>query len=211
MGRGVNKVIIVGNLGQDPEVRYMPNGNAVAILSIATSESWKDKNSGQQQERTEWHRVVIFGKLAEVAGEYLRKGSQVYIEGKLQTRKWTDQSGQDKYTTEVVVDINGQMQMMGSRNDQHYGPQNYPQQNAQYGNGHQNNQNQRGGFNSQQQGRNNQNQRSGFNQQQQNNANQGNGHQNTSEAAGLPSEHSNLGGPNNPMEPPIDFDDDIPF
>ncbi|KZN65066.1 single-stranded DNA-binding protein [Pseudoalteromonas luteoviolacea CPMOR-1] len=213
MGRGVNKVIIVGNLGQDPEVRYMPNGNAVASLSIATSESWKDRNSGQQQERTEWHRVVIFGKLAEVAGEYLRKGSQLYIEGKLQTRKWTDQSGQDKYTTEVVVDINGQMQMMGSRNDQHYGPQNYPQQNAQYG-GHQNNQNQRGGFNPQQQGhgqQNNQTQRGGFAPQQKNNAQQGNGQQSASEAAGLPAENSNLGGPNNPMEPPIDFDDDIPF
>ncbi|MDK2594425.1 single-stranded DNA-binding protein [Pseudoalteromonas obscura] len=192
MARGVNKVIIVGNLGQDPEVRYMPNGNAVASLSIATSESWKDRNSGQQQERTEWHRVVIFGKLAEVAGEYLRKGSQVYIEGKLQTRKWTDQSGQDKYTTEVVVDMTGQMQMMGSRNDQHYGPQNYPQQNAQYGNARQNNQSQRGGFNPQQQ-------------------QQGHGQQNNSQAASLPTEQSNLGGPNNPMEPPIDFDDDIPF
>ena len=115
MARGVNKVILVGNLGQDPEVRYMPNGNGVANISIATTDSWKDKNTGQMQERTEWHRVVLFGKLAEVAGEYLRKGSQVYIEGRLQTRKWTDQSGQEKYTTEIVVDMGGQMQMLGGR------------------------------------------------------------------------------------------------
>ncbi|RDX35730.1 single-stranded DNA-binding protein [Kangiella sp. HD9-110m-PIT-SAG07] len=113
--RGVNKVILVGNLGKDPEIRYTADGRAIANITVATSETWKDKNSGQQQEKTEWHRVVIFGKLAEIAGEYLRKGSQVYFEGKLQTRKWQDQSGQDKYTTEVVVDINGQMQMLGSR------------------------------------------------------------------------------------------------
>ena len=113
--RGINKVILVGNLGQDPEVRYMPNGNAVTNITVATSDSWKDQ-SGQQQERTEWHRVVFFGKLAEIAGEYLRKGSQVYLEGKLQTRKWKDQSGQDRYTTEIVVDMNGTMQMLGGRN-----------------------------------------------------------------------------------------------
>ncbi|MDQ9130388.1 single-stranded DNA-binding protein [Serratia fonticola] len=113
--RGVNKVILVGNLGQDPEVRYMPNGGAVASLSMATSESWRDKASGEQKERTEWHRVVIFGKLAEVAGEYLRKGSQVYIEGQLRTRKWQDQSGQDRYTTEVNVGQSGTMQMLGGR------------------------------------------------------------------------------------------------
>ncbi|QYJ78427.1 single-stranded DNA-binding protein [Shewanella acanthi] len=112
--RGVNKVILVGNLGQDPEVRYMPNGNAVANITVATSESWKDQQ-GQQQERTEWHRVVLFGKLAEITGEYLRKGSQVYLEGKLQTRKWKDQSGQDRYTTEIVVDQGGSMQMLGGR------------------------------------------------------------------------------------------------
>ena len=110
--RGINKVILVGNLGKDPEIRYTADGRAIANITVATSETWKDKSSGQQQERTEWHRVVIFGKLAEIAGEYLRKGSQVYFEGKLQTRKWQDQSGQDKYTTEVVVDINGQMQML---------------------------------------------------------------------------------------------------
>lgn len=114
--RGVNKVIIVGNLGQDPEVRYMPNGNAVASVTVATSETWKDQQ-GQQQERTEWHRVVVFGKLAEIVGEYLRKGSQVYFEGKLQTRKWKDQSGQDRYSTEIVVDQGGSMQMLGSRQE----------------------------------------------------------------------------------------------
>ena len=115
--KGVNKVILVGNLGQDPEVRYMPNGNSVANISIATSDSWKDKSTGQQQERTEWHRVVLFGKLSEIAGEYLRKGSKVYIEGRLQTRKWTDQQGQEKYTTEIVVDMGGQMQMLDSKQD----------------------------------------------------------------------------------------------
>lgn len=114
--RGINKVILVGNLGQDPEVRYLPNGGAVTNISIATSETWKDKQTGEQKERTEWHRVVIFNKLAEIAGEYLRKGSQVYIEGALQTRKWQDQSGQDRYTTEVVVNIGGSLQILGSRN-----------------------------------------------------------------------------------------------
>lgn len=103
MSKGINKVILVGNLGKDPEVRYMTNGSAVAGITLATSESWRDKATGEQKEKTEWHRIVLFGKLAEVAGEYLRKGSQVYIEGALQTRKWQDQSGQDRYTTEVVV------------------------------------------------------------------------------------------------------------
>jgi len=130
--RGVNKVILVGNLGKDPEIRYTADGRAIANITVATSETWKDKNSGQQQEKTEWHRVVIFGKLAEIAGEYLRKGSQVYFEGKLQTRKWQDQSGQDKYTTEVVVDINGQMQMLGGRSsgggDTSFGNNSRPQQ-----------------------------------------------------------------------------------
>lgn len=113
--RGVNKVILVGNLGQDPEVRYMPNGGAVANITLATSESWRDKATGEMKEQTEWHRVVLFGKLAEVVSEYLRKGSQVYIEGQLRTRKWTDQSGQDRYTTEVVVNVGGTMQMLGGR------------------------------------------------------------------------------------------------
>lgn len=111
--RGINKVIVVGNLGNDPEVRYMPNGNAVANLSIATSESWKDQQ-GQQQERTEWHRVTMYRRLAEVAGEYLKKGSQVFVEGKLQTRKWQDQQGNDRYTTEIIAD---NMQMLGGRNE----------------------------------------------------------------------------------------------
>ena len=114
--RGVNRVILVGNLGQDPEVRYMPNGGAVASITVATSEAWRDKLSGEQKEKTEWHRVVLFGKLAEVAGEYLRKGSKVYIEGQLQTRKWQDTNGIDRYTTEVVVKANGTMQMLGGSN-----------------------------------------------------------------------------------------------
>lgn len=112
MARGVNKVILVGNLGQDPEVKYMPSGQAVCNISIATTDSWNDKSSGEKQERTEWHRVVFFRRLAEIAGEYLRKGSQVYIEGRLQTRKWQDQSGADRYTTEIVAN---DMQMLGGR------------------------------------------------------------------------------------------------
>lgn len=114
--RGINKVILVGHLGQDPEVRYMPNSTAVTGLSIATSESWRDKQSGEMKENTEWHRVVLFGKLAEVAGEYLKKGSQVYLEGHLRTRKWTDNGGTERWTTEVVVGVNGTMQMLGGRN-----------------------------------------------------------------------------------------------
>ena len=114
--RGVNKVILVGNLGQDPEVRYLPSGGAVANFTLATSDSWRDKQTGEMKEQTEWHRVVMFGKLAEVASEYLRKGSQVYIEGQLRTRKWTDQSGQERYTTEInVPQIGGVMQMLGGR------------------------------------------------------------------------------------------------
>ncbi|ECC6922082.1 single-stranded DNA-binding protein [Salmonella enterica] len=132
--RGLNKVMLIGHLGQDPDVRYLPNGNAVAMLSLATSDTWKDKQTGEQKERTEWHRVVIYGKLAEIAGEYLRKGSQVYIEGELRTRKWTDQSGQERYTTEVVVSMQGTMQMLGSRgnggNGQQQGSQGQPQQPA---------------------------------------------------------------------------------
>jgi single stranded DNA-binding protein (ssb) len=140
--RGINKVILVGNLGQDPEVRYMPNGNAVANFSVATSETWKDKQTGENRDRTEWHRVVVFGKLAEwkdkqtgenrdrtewhrvvvfgklaeIAGEYVKKGTQVYLEGQLQTRKWQDQSGNDRYTTEVVINaVGGTLQILGSR------------------------------------------------------------------------------------------------
>ncbi|HFW3088931.1 TPA: single-stranded DNA-binding protein [Salmonella enterica subsp. enterica serovar Reading] len=129
--RGLNKVMLIGHLGQDPEVRYLPSRNAVAMLSLATSDTWKDNQTGEQKERTEWHRVVIYGKLAEIAGEYLRKGSQVYIEGELRTRKWTDQSGQERYTTEVVVSMQGTMQMLGSRgNGQQQGGQGQPQQPA---------------------------------------------------------------------------------
>lgn len=117
--RGVNKVILIGNLGQDPEVRYMPSGGAVANITIATSETWRDKATGEQKEKTEWHRVTLYGKLAEVTGEYLRKGSQVYIEGQLQTRKWQDQNGQDRYSTDIVVQgYNGIMQMLGGRTQQ---------------------------------------------------------------------------------------------
>lgn len=112
MARGINKVILIGNLGKDPEVRYMPSGGAVANLTIATSENWKDKQTGQMQERTEWHRVVMFGRLGEIAGEYLKKGAKVYVEGRLQTRKWQDQNGQDRYTTEIVAN---EMQMLDGK------------------------------------------------------------------------------------------------
>ena len=126
--KGVNKVIILGTLGKDPEVRFTPNGNPIANMSVATSEQWNDKASGERQEKTEWHRVVIFGKLAEIAGQYLRKGSQVYLEGKLQTRKWQDKNGQDQYTTEIVLDVNGTMQMIGGKRDDN---QQAPQQQRQ--------------------------------------------------------------------------------
>ena len=176
--RGVNKVILVGNLGQDPEVRYMPNGGAVANMTLATSESWRDKATGEQKEKTEWHRVVLFDKLAEVAGEYLRKGSQVYIEGSLQTRKWTDQSGQDRYTTEVVVNVGGSMQMLGGRQGGGGAP-------AGGGQGGQ------GGWGQPQQPQSG-NQFSGGQQQQSRPA-----------PSSAPAASSN--------EPPMDFDDDIPF
>lgn len=163
--RGVNKVILVGHLGQDPEVRYMPDGRAVTGLSLATSETWRDKQTGENREITEWHRVVLFGKLAEVAGEYLRKGSQVYIEGQLRTRKWMDNSGTDRWTTEVVVGINGTMQMMGG-------------------------------------GRNNGTNTSGNNAQ-----------SSQQSAWGQPQQPQQpQSAPQNPAnEPPMDFDDDIPF
>ncbi|MFA0195699.1 single-stranded DNA-binding protein [Vibrio artabrorum] len=178
--RGVNKVILVGNLGNDPEIRYMPNGSAVANITIATSESWRDKATGEQREKTEWHRVALFGKLAEVAGEYLRKGSQVYIEGQLQTRKWQDQSGQDRYTTEVVVQgFNGVMQMLGGR--------------AQGGMG--NNQ-QQGGWGQPQQPQQPQQQQYSAPAQQQQKAPQ--------QSAPQPAQPQY-------NEPPMDFDDDIPF
>lgn len=133
MARGVNKVILIGNIGQDPECKYMPSGNAVANVSIATSESWKDKQTGQAQERTEWHRVVFFNRLAEVVGEYLKKGSKVYVEGSLRTRKWQDKEGRDQYTTEIVA---SEMQMLDSRqaNDQQGGYQQQPPQGGGAGN-----------------------------------------------------------------------------
>lgn len=180
--RGINKVILVGNLGNDPEIRYMPNGGAVANITIATSESWRDKATGEQREKTEWHRVVLFGKLAEVAGEYLRKGSQVYVEGQLQTRKWQDQSGQDRYSTEVVVQgFNGVMQMLGGR----------AQGGAPMGGGQPQQQQQQGGWGQPQQPA-----------QQQYNAPQQQ-QQQQQQAPQQPQQQYN--------EPPMDFDDDIPF
>jgi single-strand DNA-binding protein len=125
---GINKVILVGNLGAKPEIKYASNGNAISNLSVATSESWTDKNTGQKQERTEWHRVSLFGKVAEIAGQYLDKGSKVYVEGKLQTRKWQDQSGQDRYTTEVVISgFSGTLQMLDRRDDSNSSMQSQPQ------------------------------------------------------------------------------------
>ena len=139
MARGINKVILIGNLGADPEVRFTPSGTAVANLNLATSDTWTDKQSGQRQERTEWHRVVLFNKTAEIAQQYLKKGSKVYVEGRLQTRKWQDQNGQDKYSTEIVAN---DMQMLdspggGQQGGQGQGaprqPQQPPQQGGQYG------------------------------------------------------------------------------
>ena len=191
--KGVNKVILVGNLGNDPEVRYMPNGNAVANLSLATSESWKDQQ-GQVQERTEWHRLTMYRRLAEIAGEYLKKGSQIYAEGKLQTRKWQDQQGQDKYTTEIIVD---QMQMLGGRGGEGGG-----------GNGgYQRPQNNQGGYNqAPAQGGYNQAPQQGGGQQGGYNSNQGGGYNQAPQGG-------NQGQPKNPpmAEPDFDFDDDIPF
>ena len=192
--KGVNKVILVGNLGNDPEVRYMPNGNAVANLSLATSESWKDPQ-GQMQERTEWHRLTMYRRLAEIAGEYLKKGSQIYVEGKLQTRKWQDQSGQDRYTTEIIVD---QMQMLGGRGGEGGG--------GNAGGGYQRPQNnQQGGY--QQQGGQSQ---GGYQQQ-------GGQSQGGQSQGGYQQPAPNQGGgqsqPKQPpmAEPDFDFDDDIPF
>jgi len=175
--RGVNKVILVGNLGQDPEVRYLPSGGAVANFTLATSESWRDKQTGETKEQTEWHRVVMFGKLAEVAGEYLRKGSQVYIEGQLRTRKWTDQSGQERYTTEInVPQIGGVMQMLGGRPQGGGAPAGGGQQ---------------GGW--------------GQPQQQSQGGNQFSG---GAQSRPQPQQQA---APTQSNEPPMDFDDDIPF
>jgi len=182
--RGVNKVILVGNLGQDPEVRYMPNGGAVANITLATSESWRDKQTGENKEITEWHRVVLFGKLAEVAGEYLKKGSQVYIEGQLRTRKWQDQGGQERYTTEVVVNVGGTMQMLGGR--QQGGNAGAPAGGGAQGVGNNN----------------------GWGQPQQP---QGNNNQFSGGAQSRPQQQPQSAPASNNNEPPMDFDDDIPF
>ena len=131
MGRGVNRVIIIGNLGNDPEIKYTQSGSQITNISVATSESWKDKQTGQQQERTEWHRVVFFNRLAEIAGQYLKKGSKVFIEGSLRTNKWQDQNGQDRYSTDIIA---SEMQMLDNRGDQ---PQNAPQQQPMAQNGQQ--------------------------------------------------------------------------
>jgi single-strand DNA-binding protein len=129
MARGINKVILIGNLGRDPEVRYMPSGSAVTNIAVATSETWKDKQSGEKQERTEWHNIVFFNRLAEIAGEYLKKGSKVYIEGSLRTRKWQDKNGQDRYTTEIIAN---EMQMLDSRGggSSYQGADNYQSQDS---------------------------------------------------------------------------------
>lgn len=135
--RGVNKVILLGRLGQDPEIRYMQDGSAVANISVATSETWRDKSTGEQKEKSEWHRVVIFGKLAEIAGEYLKKGSQVYFEGKLQTRKWTDKDGVERYTTEIAIPpVGGVMQMLDGKK-QEDAPAGNNQQQSGWGKPHQ--------------------------------------------------------------------------
>ena len=190
MARGINKVILIGNLGQDPEVRFTPSGTAVANLNLATSDTWMDKQSGQRQERTEWHRIVLFNKTAEIAQQYLKKGSKVYIEGRLQTRKWQDQNGQDKYSTEIVV---SDMIMLDSKSQN--GQQNQAPQ------GGYSNQPQGGYANGQQGGYPPQNQRPPQNQQRppQNQAPQGQQH----------APQNNYGAPDPGNFD--DFDDEIPF
>ena len=187
MARGVNKVILVGNLGNDPEVRYMPQGGAVANLSVATSESWKDKNTGEMKEQTEWHRVVIYQRLAEIAGEYLRKGSKVYLEGKLKTRKWTDKDNIERYTTEIVA---SEMQMLDGRNE---------------------GQGMGGGYQGQQQApaQSRAPQQSNFQQQAPAGGYQQNPQNNYQQSQ--PAQRPQNQQQRPPMEPPIDFDDDIPF
>ncbi|WP_442871936.1 single-stranded DNA-binding protein [Colwellia sp. 12G3] len=219
---GVNKVIIVGNLGKDPEVRFMPNGGAVANITVATSDSWKDKQSGEQKEKTEWHRVVMFGKLAEIAGEYLKKGSKVYLEGSLQTRKWTNQQGQEQYTTEIVLQgFNGVMQMLdGKQGGGQQAGGFAPQQQAQQGGFAPQQQAQQGGFAPQQQAPAQQGgfapqqqapaQQSGFAPQQQAPAQQG-GYQQQAPAQQGGYQQQQQAPKVNPQEPSIDFDDDIPF
>ena len=216
--RGINKVILIGHLGQDPEIRYMPNGNAIANITLATSETWRDKQSGEQKEKTEWHRVVFFGKLAEIVGEYLRKGSQVYVEGRLQTRKWQGQDGQDRYTTEIVVDVGGSMQMLGGR------AQGGGQSGGQSGGGQGGWGGQQGG--QQQGGQGNWGQQQGGQQHAAPQGGQDNwgGQQQGAQQQAAPQGQPAYGQQNKPAapqsqpapapsynEPPMDFDDDIPF
>jgi len=222
--RGVNKVIIVGNLGQDPEVRFMPNGSAVANFTVATSETWKDKQTGEQKEKTEWHRIVIYQRLAEIAGEYLKKGSKVFLEGRLQTRKWQNQQGADQYTTEIVAN---EMQMLDSRG----------QGGGQQSGGFQQQGQQSGGFTQQQPKPAQQSynkpaqQQGGFTQQGQQSGQQSGGFQQQGQQSGGFSQQGQQSGQQsggfsqqgqqqqnqqqapkvNPQEPTIDFDDDIPF
>ena len=216
---GVNKVIIVGNLGKDPEVRFMPNGGAVANITVATSDSWKDKQTGEQKEKTEWHRVVMFGKLAEIAGEYLKKGSKVYLEDSLQTRKWTNQQGQDQYTTEIVLQgYNGVMQMLDGKSSNQGGFQGQQAPQQQGGFQGQPAQQQQGGFQGQpaqqQQAYNKQAPQGGFAPQGQQTPQQqgGFGQQQAPQQQGGFSQQPQQQAPKvNPQEPSIDFDDDIPF
>ncbi len=229
--RGVNKVIILGNLGQDPEVRFLPNGSAVANITVATSESWKDKQTGEPKEKTEWHSVSLFGKLAEVAGEYLKKGSKVYIEGQLQTRKWQNQQGQDQYKTEVVVQgYNGIMQMLDSRGQgggasqggfQQQAPaqSQYNQAPAQQGGYQQQAPAQSGGFQQQrppahQPPAHQAPAQPGGYQQREAPAHSGGYQQREAPAhsSGFQQQKQQPAAPKvNPQEPTIDFDDDIPF
>ncbi len=211
--RGVNKVIIVGNLGQDPEVRYMPNGSAVANITVATSETWRDKQSGEQREQTEWHRVVMYRRLAEIAGEYLKKGAKIYLEGKLKTRKWQDQSGQDRYTTEIEAN---EMQMLdgrgqgggqgggfgGGQSQGGYGGQGGGQ--GGYGNQNQGGQ---GGYGNQG-GQGGGQQQWGSPQQPQQAQQPAQPRQPAPQA---PQQAPQSQAPQRGAEPPMDFDDDIPF
>lgn len=205
MARGVNKVILVGNVGNDPDKRFLPNGNAVVNFSIATSESWKDKQTGEKQERTEWHRVVIFNRLAEVAGEYLRKGSKVYVEGSLKTRKWQDQSGADKYMTEIIV---SEMQMLDSRNANAGEGYNNPNSNEGYSNANSN-----AGFNNSTMNSQNQQPPAHMNQMNQmGGQQQSQPYQAPTQQPYQPS-HSNQGfSPSQSAPAAMDsFDDDVPF
>lgn len=216
MARGINKVIIVGNLGQDPEVRYMPTGGAVANISVATSESWTDKQTNEKKEHTEWHRCVAYQRLAEIIGEYCRKGSKVYLEGKLKTRKWTDQQGVERYTTEIIIDelqmLDGAQAGQQQQNNQPQGQQQNqrPVGQQQQPQGQQRQQQQYAGptYNPQQQ---QQQQRPQGQQNQQRPYNQPQGGYNANGSAA-----PNMHGVNqtqgfNQNQPPIDFDDDIPF